>query len=329
LVREGQLAALPLPRKPIADPVDDTVTHTFQPRSDRIDITTRVGDQVFATIVQYAFGSGDRGLTLVGDDQAGQAHEYRLSHYTTAIGWDVTSGQPVDGDITPEQFAGKLLGPDGFRRCFSCHATSAHAVVNHSGPEADDRAIGCERCHGPGASHVTLITSKQGSVAHDADLAIARPTMASAPEIVKLCAGCHSPTEKGGITLTPGAADSIRFQGVTLPWSRCYTESGQMLSCVTCHSPHRDAETKHEVYEARCLDCHSSRRTLPPQTAANPSRASKTAGSICPVEPRHNCIECHMPKLTTIMSHTLFTDHFIRVHRADERTEKLTSRQTR
>ena len=50
--------------------------------------------------------------------------------------------------------------------------------------------------------------------------------------------------------------DSIRFQATTLTWSRCYAQSRGELDCVTCHDPHRDAETSASFYEVKCLDCH-------------------------------------------------------------------------
>jgi hypothetical protein len=44
-------------------------------------VDTRVDGQVYQTIVDYAFGSGDRGLTMVGHDPEGRSLEYRLSYY--------------------------------------------------------------------------------------------------------------------------------------------------------------------------------------------------------------------------------------------------------
>ena len=59
--------------------------------------------KVFRTMVDYAFGSGDRGLTLVGRDDNGQARELRLSYFRneTRLFWDVTSGHPLHpSDLT-------------------------------------------------------------------------------------------------------------------------------------------------------------------------------------------------------------------------------------
>lgn len=175
-----------------------------------------------------------------------------------------------------------------------------------------DRAIGCERCHRPGGNHLKVASSGSGRSAHDPDLAIARRTLASGPAVVGLCAECHSPPNKS-LQLTPGSTEAIRFQVTTLTWSRCYNESDGKLDCVTCHNPHRDAATSSREYESRCLDCHA-------QSSGASSRSGNATGILqrikpatCPIDSAHRCIECHMPKRKSVMAHTAFTDHFIRV----------------
>ncbi len=321
--RKHQLAALPFPENRIADPGNQKVTHSYQMQAGCLEIRSRVADQVFTNIVNYAFGSGDRGLTLVGHDEQRRSYECRLSYYAAPIGWDITSGHPVADDLPAELYQGMLLTQDAVRRCFVCHATNAFAGLNQSGAAAADNAIGCERCHGPGANHVKVIAAKGAAVPKNVDLAIARPTQARGAAIVALCAGCHSPRDKD-FKLSPGSPDSVRFQGTTLTWSRCYTESGDNLSCVTCHNPHKNADKRREVYERRCLECHGPSNSVPPGSDAKRGKGARTAASSCPVEPAHNCIECHMPKVTTPVAHAQFTDHFIRVHRPDDLADKST-----
>ncbi len=96
----------------------------------------------------------------------------------------------------------------------------------------------------------------------------------------------------------------MRFQGATLTWSRCYTESDGGLSCVTCHDPHRDAETEPAHYEAACLRCHGP----------GPDRARKRP-TTCPVDASGDCVRCHMPPARGVVPHITFHDHHIRVHR--------------
>ena len=316
--RGEQLRAIPFPQQPVADPGNPKVTHTFQKSQNQIKVDTNVDGRVFQTIVDYAFGSGDRGLTLVGHDRQNQSFEYRLSFYSHDVGWDVTSGHPVQPDLPAELYQGMVLTSDAVRRCFVCHVTNPQAVLTNSGPESSDQAIGCEFCHGPGDNHLKAVASlqakqiKAGRFPKDADLSIARPTKASGAAIVGLCGQCHSPRDPN-LKLSPGSPDSVRFQGTTLSWSRCYNESGNKLDCVTCHDPHHNVVTSSGWYDSRCLHCHSS------GVAEADGVAAKTT---CPVEPSKNCVGCHMPKVTTPMAHARFTDHFIRVHRDSEPSEK-------
>ena len=216
-------------------------------------------------------------------------------------------GQPVRA-AQPSYYQGMRTTPDAVRRCLVCHTTDSHAILTGSGAASADRAIGCERCHGPGSHHLKAIASKQDY------LAIARPTLATGPQIVSLCSQCHSPRDQN-INLSPGSPESVRFQGSTFTWSRCYVESGSKLHCVTCHDPHRNAEAMAAWYEAMCLDCHSATRSLASRSIQRPEHAKYDARTSCPVQPAHNCINCHMPKVDTPMAHARFTDHFIRVHR--------------
>ncbi len=305
-----QLRSIPLPDRPIADPANHAVSHAFARGEDRIELETRVANRVFRTVVDYAFGSGDRGLTLVGRDGEDRPYEYRLSHYPDPVGWDVTSGQP--GPVEqPERYRGSRITADAVRRCLVCHTTNAQSILTGSGPESADAAIGCERCHGPGSHHL------KAEAARADDPAIARPTLAGGPAIVGLCGQCHSPRDPD-LPLTPGAPESVRFQGVSFTWSRCFTEGRGTLDCITCHDPHHNVETTTARYEARCLDCHPAARPAAGRTDPQPRRPDRprpVTGATCPVQPERGCIDCHMPRVEIPMAHTKFTDHYIRVHR--------------
>jgi tetratricopeptide (TPR) repeat protein len=250
-----------------------------------------IDGEVVRAVVDYAFGSGDRGLTFVGRDTGGVTRELRLSHYADFHGWDVTNGQ----DRSPRAkngYLGKVLAADPARRCLDCHTTDARAARDRSGPTANDHAIGCERCHGPGGRHKPAVNAGLPDLA----IAAGRGKLAAA-DVTRLCGQCHAAR---GMAPKPDNPYSTRFQADTLAWSRCYTQSGGGLSCLTCHDPHRDAETSAAFYDAKCLACHSGA----PKPAA------------CPVSPKKDCVSCHMPvEKTAVIPHTRFTDHFIRVHR--------------
>lgn len=313
------LGDLVLPRAPFPDPARPEVLHTLRKVGDRIEqeTHTRSPDRLFQAVVDYAFGSGDRGKTLVGHAASGTMFELRLSVYgerTPQLVWDVTSGHNPHPDVA-EWFLGMRLGEDGVRRCFACHVTSPEASLTNSGPAAADHSIGCEKCHGPGGNHLLAMAGKFP------DYAIARPSLVSGSRVVQICAQCHSPRGK---PVEPNDPTSVRSQGTTLTWSRCYTESKDRLDCVTCHDPHRNVETSASHYESKCLVCHPSDRSSTADRSATRLRrfdlAAAPHASACPVNPTTGCISCHMPTVRDVIPHSPFTDHFIRVHPKPERT---------
>jgi hypothetical protein len=102
----------------------------------------------------------------------------------------------------------------------------------------------------------------------------------------------------------------VRFQAATLVRSPCYSKSpaSAKFDCVTCHDPHRNAETNPMFYEAICLSCHAGPASPSVEFTIDP--ASQVP---CSVEPRQGCLACHMPDRPSSMRHTPFTDHHIRI----------------
>jgi hypothetical protein len=314
--RASEIAALPLPKEPVPDPGDARVVHAYEKVDDHVEVETRLDDRIVRSIIDYAFGTGDRGLTLVGHNDKNHYFESRLSYYGDDGKWDVTSGQ----SRVPEHealYQGALLTLDVVRRCILCHHTNPMAVLTNTGPEAADRAIGCEKCHGPGGNHLLAVNApdaKRDPSVFLHDMAIARPSTTYGEPIVKLCAQCHDP-RKVDFEVTPSLETAVRFQATTLSWSRCFTESRKSLDCVTCHNPHRDAETNPEHYESKCLECHSgAARPKQPRSLLRPRDTAYTESPPCPVQPKSGCIACHMPKDRTPIPHARFTDHHIRAH---------------
>jgi tetratricopeptide (TPR) repeat protein len=308
----SDLADLDLPpQQPFPDPGQPAVTHTLnRNESGQLQQETRAEGQVFRAVVQYAVGSGHRGLTLIGRDDHAQARELRLSHYATDKGtcWDVTflhARQPSESAY----YLGQPLWEDGVPFCFGCHVTEPHAWLEGKGLLASDRGIGCEKCHGPGGNHELAVQAKFP------DLAIGASGMASGAPVVQLCAQCHSMPGKPTV---PDDPKSVRFQGATFTWSRCYTESKKAFDCITCHDPHRNVVTSAAPYEAVCISCHgtTARTSTSPSRQPRPdSQPEPSAARACPVNPAKGCIGCHMPKRSDAVPHSSFTDHYIRVHR--------------
>ncbi len=304
LLRGEPLTALPYPAGPIADPDDPSVHHAFRLEEARVRFETRVKEQVLRAVVDYAFGSPDRYVSLVGRDNEGRPYVLRLSHYggERDAGWVRTTGHTADAG-GGQDFLGKPLDVlDGVQKCLFCHTTNPRAVLDGTGPESHDRAIGCERCHGPGALHEKAVA------ASFADLAIVRPAEASAEGRTRLCGQCHG--FHGELALPRTDPFWIRFQGMTLPWSRCYTESAGAFDCMTCHDPHHDADRSEARYNNRCLDCHAGESG----TARRRDRLAR--GAVCPVNAMSGCVGCHMPPFRSGALRATFTDHYIRVHPA-------------
>ncbi len=254
--------------------------------------------------MDYAFGSPDRYVSLVGRDDEGRPYVLRLSHYRTGqdAGWVRTTGHTADAEGGQDILGKPLDILDGIQKCLFCHSTNPRAVLDKAGPESHDRAIGCERCHGPGSLHEKAVA------ANFADLAIIRPSEATAEGRTRLCGQCHSYHQE--LPLPRTDPFWIRFQGTTLPWSRCYTESAGAFDCMTCHDPHHDADRSEARYNRRCLDCHAGG---PKGASSGTDRPGR--GSACPVNPTNGCVGCHMPPFRSTALHATFTDHFIRVHR--------------
>ena len=149
-----EISRLPLPQGALPDPVDPQVTHEFYREGESVRTQVRAGGRVFRAVVDYAFGSRDHFTTFVGRDDRNRSIMLRMSAYESPHGlaWDRATGhaaQPAD----PEGYLGSTLEEgDGVRRCLSCHTTSFRAVRDRVGPTADDHAIGCEKCHGPGGA---------------------------------------------------------------------------------------------------------------------------------------------------------------------------------
>ena len=310
LLRGRQLLELPYPDHPIPDPSDPTVTHRFQESDGQVTVETKAADKVFRAIVDYAFGSPDRYVSLVGHDANGRSHILRLSRYQNGpgeSGWVRTTGHTMDAD-SGRDFLGKPIDPaDGVLKCLFCHSTNPHAVLANSGPESNDRAIGCERCHGPGGNHLKAVDLKLS------DMAIISPAQGSGEGSVRLCAQCHALHQELDLPRTDPFW--IRFQGTTLAWSRCFTESGGAFDCLTCHDPHRNAEHSSAFYEAKCLSCHASSTVKGASGQPGGSETSKTSGGMaCPINPARDCLGCHMPTFRSQPLHATFADHYIRVH---------------
>ena len=160
----------------------------------------------------------------------------------------------VSDPTQTEDFQGETIGVRaGVAKCLYCHTTYPRAGRERIGPETADRAIGCERCHGPGANHLAAVA------AGFSDPAIVNPASASPRAVTqKRCNDCHI-LDRSFQHRDPEKPGWVRSQGAGWTWSRCNTQSGGAFGCVTCHDPHKALRsTTTAQYEAKCLACHSA-----------------------------------------------------------------------
>jgi hypothetical protein len=218
-------------------------------------------------------------------------------------------------------------------RCLECHATniqplSLDPLTNRYNKQSLVIGISCERCHGPGADHVSLHRKAAAASAVRGESAILNPARFSRDQQVDVCALCHNGLRTQQIApafsfvpgqpldnyLQPNEGDVLAHPDVhgnqvgLLQKSRCYLSSPKM-SCSTCHDVHAQ-ERPAAAYSDRCLTCHR----------VESCGVAKTMGSTI----ANNCIDCHMPVEPTnaIVSETAgqvirpkMRNHWIKVYR--------------
>ena len=301
----GELAAIPFPDRTFKDPDSDRVSYAFHRDGQGVSVETQIDGKAHEATLKYAVGSGSHGLSVVGVDDLKHARLARVSLFVHTTMMNLTPSVPR-GLADDSQYLGRPLDSSTLTACLGCHTTTLTKTAIPGETIPFERGIGCERCHGAGDHHIKAV---EGNLE---DLAIARLRRASPRQILNLCGQCHMPPP--GEPLPPDDPALVRQQARTMPLSRCFTASGEQLSCVSCHNPHENAETSPAFYEEKCLACHSASvsASTPVKTAAG-SRRFRTV--VCPVNATKNCIGCHMPKVEIPDEHASYADHYIRVHR--------------
>jgi Flp pilus assembly protein TadD len=267
--------------------------------------------------VRYALGSGTRGITYL-IERDGLLFQSPIAWFAQKHRWDISPGY---GAVNPRPNFERAIQ----RECLFCHTSQVRSVAGtlnrYESPIFEDHAIGCERCHGPGALH-----AKRGGGPAGPDLTIVNPARLAPALRESVCQQCHlqgwfrfpragrdSFDFRPGLPLHRFLAVFVRKEGnpdrmdligqvEQMESSRCYRESGAELGCISCHDPHRvpPPATKTEYYRGRCLECHEQRG------CALPASERRSRG------PGEDCIACHMPRPPVAdVPHTVTTDHRI------------------
>jgi hypothetical protein len=304
--------ALGLDGKTIADPELPDVSWSYRCRDGQLYIARAASGKVEECIAEYAFGSGHHAMTFVNviDPKVPAILEHRITYYTRQHALGLTPGQRAELGSPHRTPIGAVIPSRQARKCFGCHATQ----VSLDGETIDESTlipdVSCERCHGPARAHVDA--ARRGATASELELPFGAGRY-TAESLLSLCGTCHRhPSRARPEQIRPDDPQLARFQPVGMIASRCFRESGGAFSCITCHDPHARASTDREAYLAVCLSCHSGGRGVGPPG---------TAGTPCPVAPRGDCVDCHMPRVDA-GQHVLFADHWIRVRRPGEPVQR-------
>ena len=208
--------------------------------------------------------------------------------------------------------------------CLECHASGVQTIPGTQNGYKDvpflEGRISCERCHGPGRSHIAAHTS--GQLLNPEEMV--NPAKLEPRPRDSVCAQCHllgeSRIVKAGRSLSrfaPGErlsdyATSLVWSSKTIAglkatshyeklWrSRCKQSSGDRLWCGTCHAVHSPPTPQQsgEFFRQKCLSCHQTR------SCRGPANMRQTQGD--------QCTSCHMPKAQSLEAeHSVFTDHSI------------------
>jgi predicted CXXCH cytochrome family protein len=246
-------------------------------------------------------GEGRRGRTyLFAVD--GFVFESPVNWYADKKTWDMAPGY--------KNAAEAPMNLPAVISCLDCHVSGIRPPINgtdnrYQAPLFSQAGVSCERCHGPASAHIN-----GGPIVNPAKLAPARRDA--------ICMQCHlegnAAIERPGKHLyefRPGddLSDYVRYyiredpsvpglgansQFEALAQSTCKKKSGDAMSCLSCHDPHRSPSPEERVafYRGKCLACHG-------EAFGTKHHANQP-----------DCTKCHMPaNSSTDIAHTEVTDH--------------------
>jgi predicted CXXCH cytochrome family protein len=287
--------------------------------------------------LKWILGSGANGFGgIVQKD--GYLFQAPLSFYSKPKTWALSPGYE--------------FGDYGFNRpilagCIFCHSGRPSPVAASSGrfedPPFQELAIGCENCHGPGASHKAAVLAG-ATLANSRNLHIVNPARLTPALVNNICMSCHQTGDvrvlKRGKTYqdfrpgtplddtlsilivppmreSPPQADHLEhYYSMTL--SKCYRLSRGRMGCISCHDPHIEPsrELAPQYFRQKCMACHTDK-------SCGLTLESRQHG-----DPPDNCIGCHMPKRDVqVIRHSSITNHRILAH-PDESFPDVTFEQT-
>jgi predicted CXXCH cytochrome family protein len=289
----------------------------------------------------FSVGSGNHARTYLHQTTSGELWELPVTWYTKN-GWNMSPGF----DATEHSnFSRKIT-----RECMFCHnaypdvpAGSDVLGMADVFPTTLPHGIGCQRCHGPGANHVSLAYSAEAtneairqSILNPAHLP---PALAD-----DVCLQCHMqptsrlgslvrPYDRGDFSYRPGEplgeylvhvdydmpedhpVFEVNHHGYRLRESPCWQGPGSP-SCLDCHDPHAKLSPDEIAARTRatCLNCHQPVDCNVEQVMQIPRTEAQ------------DCARCHMPtRHSSDAIHIEVTDHLIQKPPTPDQLLALTS----
>jgi hypothetical protein len=268
----------------------------------------RAGDQSIYSVtdgatsismpIRWVFGaSSAMGQTYI-LEKDGELYESRMSWYRQLDGLGPTLGGGSSLPANLLEAAGRLMSRDDKLRCFGCHATNAVRGTQLT-LEKIVPGVQCEHCHKATEAH--LEATSGGRVKPEVPSELPKLEVRSAEEAANFCGQCHRTWAEIAMQGNFSVAD-VRYQPYRLTGSKCYDPDDARISCLACHNPHTEVSDKPADYDAKCEACHAG---------------GKAGAKRCSVS-KSNCVTCHMPKIDLPGGHYQFSDHRIRIVRANE-----------
>jgi len=278
--------------------------------------------------VDSIVGSGHKCRAYVYRTPTDELYQLPLAWYSDARKWRMAPGyEGADHSGFLRQIT---------RDCMFCHnaypdvsAGSDRLGQRQTFPEKLPQGVGCQRCHGPGADHVSAANSVD-STPEEIRTLIFNSSRLAPEHQNEVCMQCHLQADSSMMSIVrrldrsdysyrPGQllsdyighvdhdANVERYQINHHPYrllqSQCHIASEGRLTCVTCHDPHEKPleSERTEHFRNACLTCHDLEQC---DTAAMQATGSSLESVAC--------VSCHMPQRRTgDVIEVVTTDHLI------------------
>ena len=284
----------------------------------------------FEKEIHFVLGSGNHARSFLHLSPSGKLVQLPLGWYSEGGGrWAMNPGY----DRPNHDGFQRVIAFD----CMFCHNAlpAIETGRDHPGMRplyrgAIPDGIDCQRCHGPGSAHVEAAAGGAGRP-EAVKASIVNPAGLPPERQREVCFQCHLESTsrplpnivhrygRGIFSYRPGEPLSeyailfdhasgtgwddkfeINHSAYRLMQSRCFVESGQVMTCTTCHDPHgpSSGEEAAQRYESACRSCHQDRLS---QLISDGKHVAESS-----------CTTCHMPKRRTDdVVHAVMTDHRI------------------